>query len=667
MRGTLSTLTAALVALLIISSLTSYFVLTYYRALETQRRSAFEYEQVISRMFKDIEVEVSDEGLVVRSPNPPIRVLGVLALYNQGGYKILTEGVTINTTSALILPRSTIDEVFSSGGKIVVLADGKYAILDPQNSRNSSGSGEVQEGNPGNYILPVSYDPYVIAGTLIDASSFISTPIPGVPGELGANYEPDVYVKLDGSPTGVVANRLKVTYSSDATCKLTFYNTYQGFMVLVPVLLSRDAVPELFVFDISLEPLAEPIRYGDLLSEFYVYCTYRPLIAAVTTLDYLRTPLVTKPAAVMLLGQFKNSVSRPLYWWYGGVRDVAAHWGASKCVASDSFALVLNPRDIFSTVPDTVSNIVALVGVMGYLKYSYTYGDARPEEYARLTLRILKLGDSTLTVSSDMLNKPVLIKVPYPQLVKPVVTDPDGAEVPLQWAGNVGSSEGGTYGFVWFNATREGEYSISITPGSSLNYPEGNITYIPPGSKWSYINYSTDGTTAEWSKEIYTTWVISEEDAEENIYELFTHEFTKVLDSSEVRCTSSYYGISANDEFRFFAWNAPISGNPGWVEVTDGWTSASTRFSKYIVVRCYDCGVIVSISTAYEPSSSKLQIITTFETTKYGIVEPCTVKLRRARSLTLQAVRVSQHLIKYIDDRGNVCFAVAEPSYELIK
>ena len=586
MRGALSVLTAALIALLVISSLLSYFIISSHRAMTTYRRAVSESAQKLGELSKDLRAEINNQGLILKSATPPIDVLGILAIYDQGSYDILERNIVLHNSSALALPRDIVDRVFSEGGKILVIASGgRYVVLDPadisepKNSINSSSNNNYWSDI--NSLLDSS--PYIVTGLLIDSSSFMTNPVPGTPSDTGANYEPDVYVRLGTYSTGILANTISVTYGSGYHTYY-FYNKPQGFLILIPTVVNRsnNLGQVTYAFHMYAEPLVCPLQNIDI---FRLHVSFKPVIFAVLPVDYLRTYLVTKSGNIMYLGQYQNAVAKALYY----------SSGQASSATLESYYYVLNSQtyyhvetydntlflrvdfsNIMSSVPSSISEVVVLAGIQGYVSYSWQYGGNAQltSPYAKLVVGIYNLSKScTFTVGTDFLNKPVLINIHIPN-VKPVVTSPSGNVVQLFRPANVESS---TYErLLWFNATESGSYTIKLIEGTVDDFA---LKEVPVSGKSYEISIESTHNikkTYELSKDSTEKYVIDSSSGSLILKYSLTHFFEGYVywwsSSAYDGPSVTYANVPSKAQYRI-----TVKGSANCDEVTYGWYQVTSN------------------------------------------------------------------------------------------
>lgn len=589
MRGALSALTATLIGLLVISSLLAYFIVTSREAMTVYRGAVSESFQRLSKLSKDLRAEVNDQGLILKSATPPIDILGILAVYAHGEYEVLKEGLMMRNSSLLALPRVVVEDVFSKGGKILVIASaGRYVVVDAGDLSNESGNSGISSssGYSNDLDSVLSKSPYVVTGFLIDSTSFMANPVPGNPSDTGANYEPDVYVRLGTYSTGVLAGIVKISYSSGYHTYY-FYNKPQGFLILVPVLISRSSSlgQTTYAFHIYAEPLACPLQNIDI---FRLHVAFKPVVFAVLPLDYFRTYLVTRSGSVMYLGQYQNAVAKALYYSSGQASSatLTSYYymeGSGNRYHVETYEKTLflrvDFRAIMSSVPDGIDDVVVLAGVQGYVSYSWVYGGYAQltNPYAKIVVGIYNLSKTyVFTVNSDFMNKPVLINVHMPG-VKPVVTAPSGRAVQLFRASNVESS---TYErLTWFNATALGTYTIKLVEGSLSTLPEKEIPITSRSYDVSVESTRNIRKTLKLSRKYVRKYVI---DPGSGVLVLKCN-ITHYFEGYAYWSTNTYYdGPSvtyANVPIKAL-YRVAVKGSPNCDEVTYGWYQVTSDLYK---------------------------------------------------------------------------------------
>jgi len=592
LRGALSALTATLIGLLVVSSLMAYFIVTSHEAMTVYRGAVSESFQKLGKLSKDLRAEVNDQGLILKSATPPIDVLGILAVYAHGGYEVLKEGIMMRNSSLLALPREVVEDVFSRGGKILVIASaGRYLVVDAGDLSNESGnSGNSSTSNSGGYSSDLdsvlNKSPYVVTGFLIDSTSFMANPVPGNPNDTGANYEPDVYVRLGTYSTGVLADVVKISYSSGYHTYY-FYNKPQGFLILVPVLISRSSSlgQTTYAFHIYAEPLACPLQNIDI---FKLHVAFKPVVFAVLPIDYFRTYLVTRSGNVMYLGQYQNAVAKALYYSNGQASSatLTSYYyteGSENHYHVETYEKTLflhvDFGAIMSSVPDDIDEIVVLAGIQGYVSYSWVYGGYAQltNPYAKVVVGIYNLSKTyVFAVDSDIVNKPVLVNVHIPG-VKPIITSPSGRAVQLFRTVNVESS---TYErLTWFNATEQGTYTVKLVEGSLSTFPQKEVPLTSRSYDVSVESTHNVRKTLELSRKYVRKYVI---DPSSGILVLkcnITHYFQGYAYWS----TSTYYdGPSVtyvNVPIKAL-YRVTVKGSPNCDEVTYGWYQVTSDLYK---------------------------------------------------------------------------------------
>ena len=497
MRGALSVLTAAITSLIVISALTAYFVAMSRSSISAYRTAVLQSMEELRMSVKGLKAYVTNEGLKLETNEPPIELLGVIAVYPQGTYQLLRGPTQINKTSFIALDRDIVDSVRGGGGRLVVAASGGLflvANLEEPVNNGSVSSNATQGGSGALSTPPLDLTPYTVTGLLINSTSFIANPIPGTVNDVEANYEPSVYIKLGRFSTDLLADIVTVAYN-DGYHTFLISNNPVGQLILVPLKVSRsvNTSETLYAYHIIVDPLYCP---NENIARFYMELRVKPVIYAVLPLDYLRTYLVTKPGRVMFMGQFKNSVARTIYSCEGEeVRAELEAWGSDEgCTHrvpyEGTIFLNVNPVEVLKNIPQEVSEVVILSGLLISLTYDIE-GDVSGivNPYAELTVGIYNLSKEYEVSINDarLLNKPLLLNVHIPGVV-PHVVSPPGGNISLYRAVNVEST---TYSrLLWFNVTELGTYRVKLSRGEldslpALNVPIEGVDY---GMGLAYIH-----------------------------------------------------------------------------------------------------------------------------------------------------------------------------------
>ena len=478
MRGSISVLTSMLIALLLITSLITVFVTMYRELMSNYATSVKESTAMLREYSKDLEAELNNEGLILKTSTPPVNVIGILAIYNNGDYEVLKHDIYLNSSSMLALTYEEVNRVFSNGGEILVLASGgKYIVI---NSSTLNNTNEAKTVNDNELSKLISKDPYIISGLLLD-KSFLNNPVPGTPDEPGSNYEPLVYVNLGKYSTGVLASTVKITYGGGYHT-LYLYSKPQAFLLLIPILVNREEVDvstATYAFHVFVRPINN-YPSGDI---FYLSVSMKPVIYVVLPEDFLRAYLVTKPGNIMYVGQFKNAVARTIYYKEGPTYSATlrAYRDYYKGNIYDTYErtllVTIDSGDIFRSIPSFVDSIVILAGVQGIISYSFAYNLwSLSNPYAELRIGIYDIGHTiSFTVPENLRNKPVFVNIPLPDVV-PVIKSPSGRSVKLYRPTNVESSA--YERLLWFEATEVGTYELKLTGGTLSSY---SLKEVPVG------------------------------------------------------------------------------------------------------------------------------------------------------------------------------------------
>ena len=609
MKGALSALTAALLALLVISSIVSYFMISSHKAITAYRHAVSESAQKLSEFSKDLRAEVSSRGLVLKSATPPVEVLGIIAVYGQGMYEVLRRNMMINDSPTLVLTGDEVSRVFSNNGKIIVLASGgRYLVLDPADVEESS-TANSGFGNELSTLLDTT--PYTVTGLLIDQTSFLENPVPGTPNEIGSNYEPDVYIKLGTYSTDVLADTVKIIYDGGYHTYY-FYNKPQGFLTLIPLVINRSSIPDpvTYGFHIYVEPLVCPSSNIDI---FYLHVSIKPVIYAVLPLDFLRTYLITKPGNIMYLSQYQNAVSKAIYSSNGQTYSVTL---ASYYYVIDSetyyhidtyektLFIKVDFSNVMNSLPTSVNEVVVLVGIQGAISYSWRYGSAQlTNPYAELTVGIYDLSrEYAFTVSSDLVNKPLLLNIPMPD-VKPLVKSPSGINVQLFRPSNV---ESNTYTrLLWFNATESGTYTVKLVEGSIDDYALKEVPITGKSYEISIESAHNVRKTYELSRESIEKYLIEGSGGSIVLKHILVHYFEGYVywwsDSSHDGPTVIYANVPSIAQYR-----VTVKGSASCDEVTYGWYQVTENlYETAFIYASGRCTKSLYLYSSYDSTDEK--------------------------------------------------------------
>ncbi len=461
MKASLSTMSALLMSVIVLTSLITSFIIIRDEAMSKIANSLSNVSKVIKNVSRDIDMVVSNESIKLVSNEPPINVYGVYALFPNGTFKdIIGEVSTYNSTLNL-MSLSTVSSIVDSGGKIVVVCNGRFLVIDEDNLKdlissignNSVGSKEVI---PGSYLRP-----YVVAGLLRDEASFIANPIPGSTYSPYANYVPDLYAQVSKLSDEVVSKYFVIYKPRYDLLNISVSDLGNGstIQVFIPILLSRYSnVVQRFAIYVGLNPT----YCSPTITSYSVTATVTPITYVVLPTDFLRTYLVTNGGSVMYSDQLINSVARSLYTINYTTLSTSAslYYTNSGCVVSTSykvFEIDLNSSIIFNYIPYTIDYVVALVGANIALTHTSIPTNIN---YLNLTLAILNI-TKELNVAinnSALLNKPLLITSPIPNLI-PLITLPNGTVIKAHEVSNYVSNDPYLRVY-WINLSSLGNYIV---------------------------------------------------------------------------------------------------------------------------------------------------------------------------------------------------------------
>ncbi len=471
MRGSLSTLSALLMSVVVLLSLLSTFLIIRNESLNKITSSVDKAERVIQNISKKADVKLSNESLELYIDEPPIDIYGVYALFPNGSIKELLGHIHLSSSSFKLLPRDIVDDVINEDGKIIIVYNGKFLIID-KNTTNILGSINVSNISNSLYIPNEFLHSYIIAGVLKNETSFLTNPIPGSSTSRYANYIPDTYVRIVDITIPTNAG-ISTVYPLDQQLNLMNISTSQSaycLQLFIPLRISRgEDVVERYAIYIKAIPNYCP-------SPGYWYSEnvwVKPIIYTVLPTDFLRTYLVTKDTSIMYTEQLIGAVAKSLYTIeYGKVfmsagADNAAPGGCTYYTDQHTFELVINSSDIFNHIPNDVNDVIVLTGFI-LTAQSTGYGSGIVFEVG--VFNITKSTSIEIT-NTSLINKPLLLISPIPGLV-PQVTYPNGSTIQAYRASNIeyesGTAKDSLITLYWINATMLGKYVISLTVN---NYP----------------------------------------------------------------------------------------------------------------------------------------------------------------------------------------------------
>jgi len=508
----MSVVTAALIALVALSTLISYMAMESRKIPLQYSRLTQEVLEELSGSLKTVSISYNTSGLYLMTSNPPVKVVGIISL-DDSGYRYLSRGFTVNSLSTKLLPYEVVNSVLSSGGAVVVITEGlRYYVID-RYSVNEFQTLNSSVRDPSYDLVRERLRPTLLAGAALSVDSFLSNPVPGYPTDPEANYVPigvayvvnDYYsiskdwwyVGETKSEYGLyeyvpmfVRGSTSISYlglgyylvnasHSIVKCESYIVRTpdgreyrvsewkvvYSGVAgyVLYPFLISRSSEPFTVYFGVS--------------TNSYV----RPALYAVDPADVIKGGPVAKASDINLESTLRYSVVRPLYSWEG-VRLYGQYLG---------FSVTVDPAEVFKSLPPSVNEVVALVGFL----------------YACSTSTLIKftaflLGtEYEFYVGSDEVGKILLI--PAWSNVIPEVRSPSNTSVTTYRPYSTSEAEGGggtsyTSSLVryvtWFKPSEVGRYVIKYVLGSYNSLPLLGISLSLAPDYSPSIEYSTFST-----------------------------------------------------------------------------------------------------------------------------------------------------------------------------
>ncbi len=457
MRGSLSTLTSAMIVFVALTSVLTYISLELREAPTQVARLNYEVLNQISTSSKDVEPIVGEDGLYIRCTNPPVKLISVLEV-GDGGVNTLAANLTISKTYEKVLDRGKLYDALLRKSYVVMLVEGgKYFIIGDEFLKNSTvkdstdvNSVNTQYLNATNYLRPILY-----VGILKDLNSYMDNPVPGLPSDPEANYLPVGYALITGNTHTIskgdwyiyadprsVPYKVGHVYGSGWTnisyLGMGYYRVDSNHYVYVKWYESVSGSTSGWY--ISYETLmtgtaglwAYPLvmsgdRTVNLCFEIknlgsWVNLNLRPFIYVLRPEDYVRgLPIMPRHTNPTLEAPIRYSVIKPLHSWEGSTE---ARGLGTNSVATVS--VVLNTQPILKSL--NVSEFLALVG----FRFASTGALS-----IRLTTYVLDRGVE-VDLSGDEVGKYVFL--PASPNVVPEITSPSGSEVSVFRPSNLVSS-----------------------------------------------------------------------------------------------------------------------------------------------------------------------------------------------------------------------------------
>jgi hypothetical protein len=444
MRGSLSSLTAAIIILLTLTSTLTYISLELRKVPTQVSKVNYELVSRLSNSVRDAYLEFSDEGLYIRSNNPPIKVLSVLNVSDSGINRLMSN-LTINTTRELILNKELMINSLSSGYLIILLDNGKYFIVDKDSLSNSTSNNVFRDSLD---LLNTTYlRPILYVGILKDLNSFMNNPIPGLPSDPESNYLPvgytlitsDIHTVSKGSwylyadprsnpnKVGMVFGNGSTTVSYLGMGYYTInseHNVYTKWYELVSGSTSGWYISyETIMAGVVgwwLYPVVVSVNRSTLTLTFmvknlggWVTMYLRPVAYVVSPEDFIRgTLIIPYQVNPTLESVIRYSITKPYYVWEGSVQGGTLSSGSTLDTSlSLDFKSVLNSLGL--------SRALVLVG----FRYASTSGVS-----IKVTTFIHDY-DVKFSLGSDEVGKYVFI--PASNNVVPEVIAPSGSKVQL--------------------------------------------------------------------------------------------------------------------------------------------------------------------------------------------------------------------------------------------
>lgn len=373
--------------------LTSFSYIAIYSRTSTQEsREALmdEYKLLKKSLNTIVFFTLSEEGLYINVNKPPLKLVEVVALKNDGTTTYLNKRALINTTRYLLIDNTSLKNILASFDKLLILTDVDSYMLSKEYIESLNKPSNVK-GMEFNEITSYSaLRPYVIIGALkTQRETFLVNPVPGSLSDTEATYVPIAVVELnksvvnviksstngwfigyygrgDPSPgTGVgdptyVMGWLKYEYQpafkinathwieqrySSGLYPVNYYYWYVGTagIYLVPVIISPNTT-SLINFYFSISRLSGPTLY------------VKPVVFTITLESFLRSKIPVKISDVMTEPTLSYNVALAYYTWFGSTYVIDTR------SQSTTFTVTANPQTIYTHFPSYKGFLAILIG-----------------------------------------------------------------------------------------------------------------------------------------------------------------------------------------------------------------------------------------------------------------------------------------------------------------
>ncbi|MEM1983558.1 MAG: hypothetical protein QXZ63_07880 [Sulfolobales archaeon] len=537
MRGSLSTLTSALLIFMILTPVITYISIELRRAPTQLAKINYEILNQISNSAKDVEVVYGGDGLYVRSNNPPVKVVSALAL-TTSGINTLLGSTTINNNYEKILPKEVVDPLILNNSYIlIILEGGKYFVIDDgiiknvnQTAPDYMRSINIQYLNSSNYLRPLIY-----VGILKNLNSFMNNPVPGLPYDPEANYLPvgyafitgnshtvskgDWYIysdpRSDPSKVGSVfgSGSTTVTYmgmgyyrlDSQHSAYVKWYESVSGsssgwyisYETLMSGVAGLWAYPMVVSCNRTLDLVFEVKNLGG-----WVSLHLKPVIYVVSPEDYVKgLPIMPYQTNPTLEAPIRYSVIRPIYTWEGSTQSASLPPNSTT-----TLSLTLNAGQILNSLK--MGEALFLVG----FRFASTNSLS-----LRLTSFILNY-EIPVMISGSEVGKYVFL--PATTAAVPEVISPDGSRLTLYRPSNLASSTLDSLTF--FTPLTNGTYVIRYKLGSYGSLPQMIAWVNLTNTSSPVVEYLRNQHLGGWSHVVNDLITLEPNNAVLRDYEYFT-------------------------------------------------------------------------------------------------------------------------------------------------
>jgi len=602
LRGSVSTLAALLVSLMLITTLVTSYLLLHEASIKELKQVELRGIEKVREASKDVDVSLDDGFLRITTSQPPLKVLVALAVYSNGSYKELAKDILLNPSN-YVLNEDVLRSILDGGGKVfIVLSNGDYILIDDRLLNT------LEEGNNGPSIIRYLLRPYIVLGEVYDASSYLENPIPGDDPSL-SNYKPLLLSYLTNE-TDITFTYFTLKYLGNSYIRVNIHgDVTASLMIMIPMLIHRgENLYKRVLFHVVLRP-----TYCILYS-YDVIMNLRTKIYVVPVIDYLRSPLVTELSDVMIGNQLGSSIAKSLYTEeleYSQLKATALA-GQSCSIVSDEdiFIIEFNSTKVFEYIPKELDEVVALLTLQASIYRT-------PPDVVNYSIIDISLFDISEVYYIDitnesLINKPLLLLSKLPGITARVLSQ-DSTALITYTPQNV---ELRNYrSITWVNISKIGKYSLSIIKGSSSNEADLPPPSITTQYKVEIKSISSEVRTIRVSDYSLSKYVIDPNNITYVHTYVFTHTFSGRVQGSGWRPIRTV-GVVYSSVPSIALYTLTVSSGNCPQTYID-WRPVTSSLRTYAYYEWYgQCHRDVKVSVTYNSENEELSLAASL--TSYG-------------------------------------------------